>query len=389
MSLTILIPTKSRYHTLYETIFLCLKLKKLVQIIVLDSSEKILPKKIEELINSDKRIEYVNTPISFNAVENFNYGVGLIRGKYCIYIGDDDIVCSTVDDVISEMDINGIECCTSTFPANYQWPGYKTLSQKNRLSGSLVIRKYTGAVRIKHDLRSYIHDLVDLSFKGPQDLPRAYLGIVKTEILNNIIKNGLSVFGGVSPDIYSSVLIGWHAKNLAILDFPFIVPGASTQSTTALAASDNHRGNFYTNPHLSAFPGLVWSEKIPKIYLPETVWAYSYERALIDLDSGIQIKLGGLYKNLSFIDVDSMRELIVCELLNGRKFHELIIDLIYNIGRYIFRRAKGIMGTTGLRRLVQNQENISISINLMDSIIASNVLEEQIKGKKISFGTVK
>ena len=112
-------------------------------------------------------------------------------------------------------------------------------------------------------------------------MPRIYHGIVKRKVIVAIRSKYGSVFGGVSPDIYSAVLISLEAKKIFQIDAPFIIPGGSPVSTAGQGAARTDRANLYDTEHIRRFGvKLQWSASIPEYYAPHNVWAYSMLEAL-------------------------------------------------------------------------------------------------------------
>jgi hypothetical protein len=105
------------------------------------------------------------------------------------------------------------------------------------------------------------------------------------------------LFGGVSPDIYSATLIAAHAEKAVIVDYPFVIPGASPSSTAGQGAERSDRGALRANDHISRFgSALKWDDAIPEFYSPHTVWAYSLCKALEQVpELGIRPGYGRLY----------------------------------------------------------------------------------------------
>ena len=378
MSLTIVIPTKARYETLYETIVLSLRLKTVIQVLVLDSSDKELPEKILEIISIDKRIEYLNTPVNFNAVENFNYGIDYIKGRYCLYIGDDDMLIDATDKIMDQQYYDDFDAIACSFPVSYHWPGYTTRNQGEKLGASLILRNFTGET-IKYDNpKRELMLVAEKSFLGPQHLPRIYLGIVKTSILKKIQTIHGAVFGGVSPDIYSSALISNHIKSYCLIDYPFIVPGAAPKSTSALGGADKHQGNFKDSNHIRAFKNLEWIDNIPMYYSVETVWAYSMEMALrkLKMDYGINYK--NLYKSFSIGSLNFLRILFATSFRQNKS----LIKSVHAVGLSSLRaNAKNLKALVSKLAYFQSPHKKIVIHKLTNSIDAAYFLEERIREK--------
>lgn len=169
-------------------------------------------------------------------------------------------------------------------------------------------------------------------------------------------------------------MVTWFARNYVRIDFPFIVPGATVQSTSALEARDAHRGDFTKNPHLAAFPDLIWNDRIPKIYSPQTVWSFSYQSALERIDAKFCVNYDALYRSLSLIDKVSLLELISCSHQNKRGFVKLTMDLFTVTTRYALSRLRAKLGRLGVSRLIY-RKRLKIVSGLLNSISASDYID--------------
>lgn len=315
-NLTIVIPTDGRYDTLIHTVRSCLRLRTLRQLLILDSSStKNIPPDVNLILQSDARIEYKKTPCSFNAVQNFNFGIDYIVSDYTLYMGDDDCVTSAVDQILHINESVKAKAITCTFPASYNWPGYRTSALASDIGGKIFIQKFDSSVSIKKT-KSELSTVAETSYLGPQRLPRVYLGIVKTSVLKEINDRAGAVFGGVSPDIYSSVLLSLYIDDYLLVDYPAIVPGGSAKSTTGTSARGKHQGVYEKSDHLNAFPNLVWDMRIPRLYSVHTVWSYSMQKALEVWRTGLSINFNNLYKSFDISGYALSTVLFRCILSN-------------------------------------------------------------------------
>jgi glycosyltransferase involved in cell wall biosynthesis len=308
--LTIVIPTKDRYHCLEYTIDIVLTCYSNVEIIILDSSIINPPSSLLELLK-DSKIKYIKTPISFNGVENFNEGIKYINGDFVCFIGDDDIITNDIGDIVNYLHKNNIDSAISTFPINYNWPGFKSKLNSTRLSGTLVIREYNSKY-VEIDLFKEKAKVINLLVSGPLNLPRIYLGIVSTSLIKRIQYKYGEIFGGVSPDIYSSFLLASEANKCMQFDLPFIIPGAYITSTSATAASGKHTSGIKNNDHTGRFPEIdsFWNYNVPFIYTCQTVWSFSLIEA---------------YKKVNNSDVKDYSSLYASLLPHVKEFYNEII----------------------------------------------------------------
>ena len=171
-------------------------------------------------------------------------------------------------------------------------------------------------------------------------MPRAYLGLVSRELCDRIITKYGSLFGGVSPDIYSAALISTESKKTFQVDYPLVLPGSSGASTSGLSAKGAHKGTLRDNPHIGAFKNLNWDEIIPEFYSVQTVWSYSLVAALYKINNPLLIpNYESLYaqcfiyhKSFS-IEVNSS----ISHLSKNKSKFIIIPKIVFNIIKHIFR----------------------------------------------------
>lgn len=176
-----------------------------------------------------------------------------------------------------------IDVINFTFPILYYWPDFIHRRSGSKMSGSLRVSNFTGTIT-KYNSRNKLHEaLADLG-GGVHDMPRAYSGIISRSIVEEIIKKYGSLFGGVSPDIYSSALISYVGFIGIKIDFPIVIPGISGGSTSGLSGNGKHVGKLRENPHIGAFKNLVWDNRVPEFYSVPTVWGYSLVKAMEKID---------------------------------------------------------------------------------------------------------
>jgi glycosyltransferase involved in cell wall biosynthesis len=372
-TLSVVIPTDGRYETLKYTIAIVLSLKSVAQIIVLDSSGRSPSPDIQKTINDQPRVRYIKTNSKFNAVENFNEGIPQISSEYCIYIGDDDILTESIDEIMENWNDTSIEALVTTFPTSYQWPGYRTKVQGEKLSATVVSSEYTGNIRLIENPKIRLKEVAMESHLGPQDLPRIYLGIVRTSLLKCIHSEYSGIFGGVSPDIYSSTLLAWNIKKYAIIDYPIIVPGAAPKSTSASSAADKHTGRFEESRHLQAFRNLDWPQDIPKFYSVETVWAYSMKAALIKANTGLGINTKNLYNSFKLHEIFLLKLLFTCVIKNTKRIDIAFVAVMCAVIRQIAVKIKQNLSDIGY---IKPSPKLLVIKGMQDSFAAKDYIEQ-------------
>jgi glycosyltransferase involved in cell wall biosynthesis len=278
-TLSIIVPTHNRAECAVQTIKTLLALPVDVQIVVCDSSQ------VDDITHhfsglyNESRLKLVRSEITASVVDNFNLGLHSADGDYLVFIGDDDFVTNEILDVAKWASLNEVDCLKFNFAALYYWHDFKHVSRGDAYSGTLHVSPFSGVVK-NHNIAKSVSYALDNFGGGVFDMPRAYAGMISSTLAHKIVKKYGFLFGGVSPDIYSSFLISNEAKNCKWIDYPVIVPGASGLSTTGQSNSGGHYGKLRDNPHISPFKNLIWDDKIPEFYAVPTVWSYSLLKAL-------------------------------------------------------------------------------------------------------------
>ncbi|WP_135380964.1 glycosyltransferase family 2 protein [Vibrio tasmaniensis] len=279
MLLSIVIPTHNRAKYAISTVSSLLRLGSDVQVVVCDSSDNNKLRSEVEEYSSLPNFCYNKTPTHYSVVDNFNEGVLHAIGEYVVFLGDDDLVSKELLDVARWAKKQAIDAVKFTFPAQYHWPDFSSVSAGNRLASKLVVKPFSGKierVNAKESLRIAVSDLG----RGVGDMPRAYSGMVSLMLLNKIVDKYGNVFGGVSPDIYSSVLISYLAEKVYLVDMPIVIPGVSGGSTSGQSVNGGHLGKLRENSHIGQFKDLVWDVRVPEFYSVPTVWGFSMLKAL-------------------------------------------------------------------------------------------------------------
>ena len=276
---SVVIPTHNRSSYAVSTIRALLVLSQEVEIVVCDTSDtdEISAAFATELLSTRVRILRPNKPLS--VVDNFNEALKAASGQYLIFIGDDDFVSSEIVNVARWALNNEVEAIKFSFPAQYYWPDFRHHSKGATLGGSITIEDFDGSIH-PHDGRHAAAEALQNFGGGVMEMPRAYAGMVSMNLVTRIIQKHGALFGGVSPDIYSALLISMEVRKCVRIDYPIIIPGSSGASTSGQSADRKHVGGLRNNAHIAPFKNLVWDTCIPEFYSVPTVWSYSLLKAI-------------------------------------------------------------------------------------------------------------
>ena len=259
---SVVIPTKNRYNTLFPLINaikdIC-ELHKDLEIIVQDNSDDNTEAKVffEQLNLSNLKYYYESNWVSVGG--NSDLAILHSNGEFVSFIGDDDAFTEQIIEVAAFMKKYNYEACNCNY-AMYRWP----LALINK-KYSLEYMNYGHILRFldgEEELRKAMHH----GMQTKKYMPGVYHGLVKRSCLDEIYKKTGTFFPGPSPDMANSVA--------------FIIDGYSKASTGHLTETKKHIGKLEEQPFLPKDTIEKWTEYIPKIWLPNTIWPESAIQAL-------------------------------------------------------------------------------------------------------------
>jgi glycosyltransferase involved in cell wall biosynthesis len=277
--LSIIIPTKNRTEYCLKTLshILSLGLSEL-QVIIQDNSDDDQLRKHLSMEISENRITYNYSSEQLNMSQNFQATLRHIAGEYFMFIGDDDSINPQILEIVKFFKHKGAQAIVQNYPIYFVYPNIE-----QNTSGEMSFFKASGSYK-KININKEIDNLVKNSFQEYTytALPRPYHGIIKSEIITNINKSELNLFSGVSPDIYSAVILSQFITSVYKIDLPFSIAGACPQSASSLGDNKKHCGRVEDAIHFKGRK-VLWSKYIPRFYSVQTIWALAAVEALIDL----------------------------------------------------------------------------------------------------------
>lgn len=292
--ISIVIPTHNRARYAVPTLQCVLSIPANIEVVVSDTSthDHISEHFVNDPAWSRVRLVRPTTPLS--VVDNFNEGLRQASGDYLLFLGDDDFVTPEIVELLVWAKRNQVDAIQLKFPAHYYWPDFIHRRRGNHHAGTLHFGRFSGLVT-RHNAKAALKEAAKNLGGGVFDMPRAYAGIISKKLAERIIDKHDSLFGGVSPDIYSAALIADSATHCVCIDYPIVIPGSSGASTAGQSANGKHVSALRDNPHIGAFKNLVWDELVPEFYSVPTVWSYSLMRALAQVDTKAPPNYGRLY----------------------------------------------------------------------------------------------
>ena len=281
--LSILIPTRNREDYAVQVIQHVLKINdSRFELVIYNNSDT---DRLQTLLSDslkDARIKYYYNCDVLSFVENFSLGISKCEGEYLTIIGDDDGINPIIIDVAEWAHNAGIEAITPSLPLVYYWPHSGATSQGD--NGRLII----AGISCKTKLYDPRQEVLKLLKNGCQNylsfnLAKAYHGVIKRTVLEEIRSRTGKFIGGLSPDMYLSIAASLLVKKVLMIDYPLTISGICKKSGSADSATGKHTGKLEQAPHFKGHTNYIWSDKVPAFYCVETIWGDSALAAIKDL----------------------------------------------------------------------------------------------------------
>lgn len=318
--ISIVIPTRNRQSYCIAAIndILSYNYQKLELCIHDNSDDNSIGQYITQHI-SDHRLKYIHIPNQLNSVTNMNKAIAMTTGKYICMIGDDDTILPDFFKIVEWMDKNNIEStCPKSF-VEYYWPG----AYCNNPEGILFIPKFSNKLKqidIKHQLKKlFRHGIV---FYVKYNLPRLYHGIIRHDFVERVKQQTGHYFGGLTPDIYSTVALSSILHTHFVADIPFTIAGACKKSASSESTKHQHKGELNSAPQLYLRGKYNWDTIVPAYFSGTTLWAESALKAVQEMEIP---ELRELFcSNISYY------RLAAFALIDDRVIHKLVWEKIWN-----------------------------------------------------------
>lgn len=289
--LSIVIPTKNRYSTLFPVVTSILKNinSDQLEIIIQDNSDSNASACLFFESNIDQRLKYFYIPNSLSITDNTIFATENASGKYLIFIGDDDIIAPNIIEFVQLLDEKGGGCLIFN-PAFYWWDSvsFTKESYYHRKTAMWVPQKISLELE-KLSSKEELDFMLKNGAGGYFKLPRYYHGIVEKKILEDIkIKTG-TYLSGTSPDIAFATSIALVVENYYYLDYPLSVYGASRHSGGGMTANKKHFGKIENQKFLPENILEKWDSRIPKIWSERTIYPQTVTEVLKAFKSDLSI----------------------------------------------------------------------------------------------------
>ncbi|MGD9656931.1 MAG: glycosyltransferase family A protein [Methylocystis sp.] len=220
---SLVVPTRERADTLRYTLLACLRQDfDSYEIVVCDNCSSPATRQVVEEIGSPKII-YRRAPEPLCMRDNWNLAYSLTRGKYVIYIGDDDslmpFALSTLRGLFARQNVKAIRWDS----AIYSWPNIARDDLANHLQIPLTrkVERIDGCKAMEEVLTGHAPATL---------LPNIYHGCVARQALEEIRATTGKVFESFHCDTYSSFAVAYIAGEYLSLSAPLSISGFSASS---------------------------------------------------------------------------------------------------------------------------------------------------------------
>ncbi len=282
-----------------------------LEIIVEDNSDD---HKLRELIGTGLRsslLHYRHNGQAISSIDNFNNTVAQSNGEFVCMVGDDDGLNPAIVEVAAWAKETDIDCVTGNVRQEYIWPsgGAHGVSKPGTLTHPTYSGKFgyadPAACRRGLTARGGTRYL-ELPF------PRLYHGLVRRTLLECAKAKTGYYLGGLSPDIYSAVVLNQLSRKTVFIDYPLSIPGVCPASTTATEGKQAvQSADVRDAPHFRSRQWYQFSPKIPPVYCVDAIWADSAVAAMSDM---------GMTEEIAALDIDALCAYIVrtCPALRSK-----------------------------------------------------------------------
>lgn len=338
--LSIVVPTRNRQKYAIQSVLQIYHVTdERVQIVVQDNSDE---EGLEEMLASEQlgnRVKYTFIRERITGVANYAGGIEQSDGEYVCCIGDDDGVLRRIVDVTQWAKEHNVPAVKPGVQASYIWP-------------ETTAEFPTGCLNLEYTDSSFFYvnpkrELIPFLESGCIDLPtallvKAYHGIVRKDMFENIFQKTGKYCGGLSPDIYLSVSLSLCSESLLCMNLPLTIFGACKQSTTGDSINRINVGKLEQAPHFIGQP-YTWSDKVPRYYCGTNIWADSAMHALEEMGAVEYQK----YYSVEKLTCDCLlnhpaykKEIMENFRRNQCSDKKLRAELMYSYPRFVLKKIK-------------------------------------------------
>ncbi len=362
--ISLIIPTRERAQTLVFTLASALNQdSQAFEVVVSDNvSEDETRDVVERCL--DSRVRYFRTERRLSMCDNYEFALRQARGKYVIFIGDDDAVMPHALDKLIAMLNAASESLVYMWPLHiYDWP---VDGQPAKISH---LARRTPPISI--DLKRKAKSVIRLGGWKYYELPTAYHCAVPKSVLDSIRTRTGRVFHSTQPDVFTAMAIPVLADKALNVGFTVTLSGRSARSNglgfvTKKALPNIERfireyGDYRF--HSTLYPGVsAAANMIPDaVLVARDLFSEFYEGVSFDYDS-----MWAYIYRLKFVS----RRQVLRNSEKIRRYHRfspvrfLMYTLVHDIAVLRRRTLDGCTSPRGIKR--HPPDNILDFVKLLD-----------------------
>lgn len=334
--LSILVPTKDRYHTLRIVVDSILNSisRSDVQVVVQDNSSQ-----KESFQVSDNRVKYNFEAKALAISDNIDEGLSICDGKYIVIIGDDDFVSPSIMQYVDQLNkINGD--ILNYGACHYWWP---EVSNSELKSASLWLdtREANDPVLQMKRTDKCVKEFLDSGGTEIRQLPKGYHGIVSKRLYNKISNTFGSFVPASSPDMAIAAALSFIVDGYHYTDKALTVFGASKKSGAGMTISKTHNANIENVPFLRKGIREKWCPELPTYWSQRIIYPQSFFEVKELAKSEQRINMTACYAAILVYEWHTFREVgsfILKRVIKDKKLMSFIAKLCKKgLGRFYLK----------------------------------------------------
>lgn len=299
-ALSIVIPTKNRYETLFPVVEALLKYIEGsdYEIVIQDNSDcnQFAIDKVKLI--DDSKVKYFYSPMQMSVSENSSLAISKSSGQYITFIGDDDMVSPYILKIVASMISSGTDCLTFSC-GHFYWKDL--IFNKKYLFHYPSTLQYPRHISLEIEILSSEVELKKVLQTGGTKiggLPRLYHGIVKKEILEQVRMKFGSYVPGSSPDMALAVALSCVVGQYGYVNYPVTVTGNSKNSAGGMGLRGAHVAKIEDVSWLPLNTIETWDNNIPRIWTGSTIYAQNIHEVLQKAGVASLVNYENLYSHM-------------------------------------------------------------------------------------------
>jgi len=205
--------------------------------------------------------------------ENFLGAISSAKGRYILMTGDDDFILPEIIKVAEFLEKSNTLAAVSPV-VSYLWPGVSSRITGKNINGKSLYYPFNKKISYHKTSKG----LEKILFYGGSffsyEIPSLYQGIIKKDVILEIISEYGTCFPGFSPDLASAIAISSKVEKFVTWQKPFVVSGASIGSGSAEGYSHSHKGPLSDRKYIVDQIDF-WPPRVPKFFSAQTIYSAS------------------------------------------------------------------------------------------------------------------